>query len=190
MLKKELRNHYKTKRQQLSNDHITTASIAIANNLLSIPIWSHSNYHLFLSILEQKEVDTSPVLSILQGKDKNIVLPKVITAHTLEHFLLTDQTVLKKNKWNIPEPTGGITVPVSQLDVVFIPLLAFDRHGNRVGYGKGFYDRFLTQCNAKVIKVGLSFFEAETQITDVQESDIPLDYAVTPKQVYSFSTPV
>ena len=67
-----------------------------------------------------------------------------------------------------------------------IPLLAFDKQGNRVGYGKGFYDRFLANCNPETIKIGLSFFEAETKITDVFERDVKLDYCVTPTKIYNF----
>ena len=69
---------------------------------------------------------------------------------------------------------------------MFIPLLAFDKQGNRIGYGKGFYDRFLANCKPETIKIGLSFFEAEEEITDIFESDKKLNYCVTTKQVYSF----
>ena len=103
------------------------------------------------------------------------------------HFLLTDSTRLKKSKWNIPEPVDGIEIAPNKLDVVFVPLLAFDGQGQRVGYGKGFYDRFLAQCRKDAIKIGLSLFEAEERISDFEESDIPLDFCVTPKKVYSFS---
>jgi len=70
--------------------------------------------------------------------------------------------------------------------VVFIPLLAFDEEGHRVGYGKGFYDSFLAECKPETLKIGLSFFEAETKIEDVFDGDMALDYCVTPKQVYRF----
>ena len=78
--------------------------------------------------------------------------------------------------------------PVSpQIEVVFVPVLALDKRGHRVGYGKGFYDRFLAQCSAQVIKVGLSFFEPISEIKDTDKFDIPLDYAVTPSTVFKFS---
>ena len=77
--------------------------------------------------------------------------------------------------------------PVSMIDVVFVPLLAFDTNGNRVGYGKGFYDKFLSQCQPETIKIGLSFFEAEEEIADVYQDDIRLDYCVTPNKIYDFS---
>ena len=104
----------------------------------------------------------------------------------MTHFLLTDSTRIKKNFYNIPEPVDGIEVPVAKIDVVFVPLLAYDTLGNRVGYGKGFYDIFLSGCKTTTLKIGLSFFPPEEKITDVSENDIRLDYVVTPKEVFAF----
>ena len=98
-----------------------------------------------------------------------------------------DNTKIKKNQYNIPEPIDGIEVPSNKIDVVFVPLLAFDKKGHRVGYGKGFYDKFLSECKPDVIKIGLSFFEPEELITDVFEGDVKLDYCVTSNEVYFFS---
>ena len=70
--------------------------------------------------------------------------------------------------------------------MVFIPLLAYDKTGNRVGYGKGFYDRFLAQCKPETLKIGLSFFEAENEDFITSEDDVRLDYCVTPNQVFQF----
>ena len=187
MTKAELRKNYKLKRQELSSEIIEEFSLQIANRLLSLPIWNDSFYHLFLSIEEQKETNTDYILNILSGKDKNIVISKSnFSTGNMTHFLLTDGTVIKKNKYNIPEPIDGIEIPSQKLDVVFVPLLAFDLHGHQVGYGKGFYDTFLAECKPETIKIGLSFFEAETKIEDVFESDMALDYCVTPTQVYTF----
>ena len=74
-------------------------------------------------------------------------------------------------------------VPTSKIEVVFVPLLAFDTNGNRVGYGKGFYDKFLSECHPNTIKIGLSLFEAETAIEDVISNDIPLTHCVTPTKI-------
>lgn len=187
MLKKDLRSLYKNRRRLIDNASLEDSSLNIANRLLKLPVWSHDYYHIFLPISENKEIDTTFILSILQGKDKNVVLPKVGDNTTLQHYLLTDSTRLKKNKWNIPEPVDGIEVPISKIDVVFIPLLAFDKMGNRVGYGKGFYDTFLAECREDVIKIGLSLFSAEEEfITDTYDNDVPLDYCVTPSETYSF----
>lgn len=170
----------------MSAQELLDADLSIANNLLRLPVWKFSNYHIFLSISEKNEIDTTPILSIIQGKDKNIIVPKMNENDTLSNYLLTDNTKLIKNKWNVPEPIDGIEISEKKLDVVFVPLLAFDKTGHRVGYGKGFYDRFLSNCKPDVIKIGLSHFEAVEKISDVDDNDIALNYCVTPTKIYSF----
>lgn len=187
MNKAELRLKYKALRQQLTEEQIDQFSIDIANQLLKLSIWNYNVYHLFLTIESQKEIQTEFILNILSGKDKNIAISKSnFENNTLSNYLLSDNTTLKLNQYNIPEPVNGIEVPNHMIDVVFIPLLAFDIKGNRVGYGKGFYDNFLATCKPKTLKIGLSFFEAEAEINDVFEGDIALDYCVTPDKVYKF----
>ncbi|WP_339707602.1 5-formyltetrahydrofolate cyclo-ligase [uncultured Kriegella sp.] len=186
MLKESLRSIYLKRRKNISAQQLIDADLCIANNLLRLSVWEFSNYHVFLSITEKKEIDTTPILSIIQGKDKNIVVPKMNEDGTLSNYLLTDNTTLVKNKWNVPEPIDGIEISEKKLDVVFVPLLAFDKAGHRVGYGKGFYDRFLSNCRPDIIKIGLSYFEAEEEISDIEENDVPLDYCVTPTKIYYF----
>lgn len=187
MTKVELRKKHKTLRNKLSINAIEDLSLAIANQVLKLDIWQHTFYHIFLSIEEQKEINTDYILNILSGKDKNILISKSdFKTGEMTHFLLTDGTVIKKNNYNIPEPVDGIEISDNKVDVVFIPLLTFDTKGNRVGYGKGFYDRFLAKCKPETIKIGLAFFEAETEITDIFDGDVGLDYCVTPKRIYTF----
>jgi len=187
MTKGQLRKTYKALRRNLSLNDIDNLSLQIANRLLKLPIWDAAFYHLFLSIIEQKEIDTDFILNILSGKDKNIVLSKCdFKTGEMINYLLTDNTTIKKSAFNIPEPIDGIEISPDKINVVFVPLLAFDKLGNRVGYGKGFYDRFLKSCNPETMKIGLSFFEAESEFIEVTEADIKLDYCVTPKQAYKF----
>ena len=187
MDKSQIRKQYKNLREGLSKTQIENRSISIANRCLELPIWNKQIMHIFLSIENQKEVDTSFLRTLLQGKDKEIVIPKIIDSVRLQHFLLTDHTLFKKNSLGIPEPVSGIEIKPSIIDVVFIPLLSFDSKGNRVGYGKGYYDRFLLNCKEECLKIGLSFFEEEQCVFGVEETDIPLDFCVTPKQIYQYA---
>lgn len=185
--KKELRLKSKTLRNALSENEIEEMSLAVANKILTLPIWEKTYFHIFLPITEQKEVNTEFILHLLSGKDKEIIVSKAdFETRNMIHFLLTDNTRIKKNAYNIPEPVDGIEVPSHKIDVVFVPLLAFDKKGHRVGYGKGFYDKFLSECKPDVIKIGLSFFDPEELITDVFEGDVKLDYCVTPNEIHSF----
>ena len=186
MTKTELRTKYKMCRSQLSSEDIEDLSLEIANRSLELPIWEADYYHIFLTITEKQEINTEFLLHILQGKDKSIIIPKAdFNAGELKHFLLQENTRLQVSNYGIPEPESGIEIPSEQIEVIFVPLLAFDLQGNRIGYGKGFYDRFLAKCNPKAIFVGLSFFEAEDKIIH-EFIDIPLHFCVTPKNLYTF----
>lgn len=187
MLKKEARKKIKEARKLLDFDEIEEKSLAIANQLLQLDIWENTYFHLFLPIEEHKEINTEYILNILQAKDKEIVISRSnFETTSMLHFLLTDNTKINKNEYNIPEPINGLPVPTEMIDVVFVPLLAYDKQGNRVGYGKGFYDKFLSECKPNVVKIGLSLFEPEELIEDVFENDVKLDFCVNPNEIISF----
>lgn len=187
MDKSQIRTQYKELRKELSETEVMDKSLLIANRCLELPIWEEEIFHLFLTLEDQNEVDTALILTLLQGKDKEVVVPKIVDTELLQHILLTDQTPFQKNSLGIPEPVSGIQIEPSKIDVVFVPLLAFDNMGNRIGYGKGYYDRFLAMCKPECIKIGLSFYEAEQDTFTVEATDIQLDYCVTPEQLYHFS---
>ena len=185
MLKGELRKVYKLKRSSLTNTEIL--SLEIANKTLEIDIWNLQNYHVFFPIEKHKEVDSKLIIQIAQGKDKNVILPKLnLESKTIDSFLLTDSTPMKTNHLGISEPFNGIQINNNQIDLVFVPLLAFDNFGHRVGYGGGYYDKFLSKC-PRAIKVGLSYFDPINKIEDINSKDIKLDYCITPNKVYKFS---
>jgi len=184
--KDALRTFYKEKRAELTPEALETRSLQIANRALEFAIWDYSFYHIFLSISRLNEVNTEYLLNILNGKDKNIVVSASSVAQPeMAHFLLTDNSVFRTNAWGIPEPQVGISIAEDKLDVVFVPLLTFDGEGNRLGYGKGYYDRFLKKCRPDCLKVGLSFFEPVAQLP-VDAHDIALNACITADTIYSF----
>ena len=98
MNKTELRTQYKAFRKNLSEVEIEEKSLAIANGVLALDIWNTTYFHVFLPIEEQKEVNTEFLLHLLSGKDKEIVISKSdFTTRKMTHFLLTDNTKIKKN---------------------------------------------------------------------------------------------
>ena len=186
MLKEELRLNFTSLRSGLSREEVYSSNSAIVAGLGSLPIWELEFFHIFLPIEDKNEVDTWPIIRLLFEKGKRVAVPKVVSSNTLTHFELKQDTQLQTNRWGIPEPVSGRAISEDILDVVFIPLLAFDNKGNRVGYGQGYYDRFLSLCRLDSIKIGLSFFEAIDEISDVSQTDVALNYCVTPLKVYSF----
>ena len=185
MNKIEARKKYLDLRKKLNNVQIISKSISISNNLQDLPIWEHNFYHIYLPIKEKNEVDTMPIINILNNKKKKVLIPKSdFNNTTMKSFLLNDNTVLKKNNYGITEPINNEEF-LGRIDVIFIPLVAYDLIGNRVGYGKGFYDKFLRNQNNKILRVGLSFFNPEKRIK-IDEHDENLDFCVTPNRIFSF----
>ncbi len=95
-------------------------------------------------------------------------------------------TPFEKKMLNIYEPDEGMPTPAGEIDMVFVPLLAFDQNGYRTGYGKGFYDKYLIACRKDCIKAGFSYFEPVDSIDDRHDFDVPLDLCITPLNVYVF----
>ena len=185
MNKIEARKKYLDLRKKLDNVQILSKSVSISNNLLDLPLWEHNFYHIYLPIKEKNEVDTMPIINILNNKKKKVLIPKSdFNNTTMKSFLLNDNTVLKKNNYGITEPINNEEF-LGRIDVIFIPLVAYDLIGNRVGYGKGFYDKFLRNQNNKILRVGLSFFNPEKRIK-IDEHDENLDFCVTPNRIFSF----
>ena len=186
--KSELRNTYSLKRKNLSDYQINKRSILISKKLLDIPIWDKEFYHIFLTSKKNNEIETKFILSMLAQKNKKVVVPRLIDLNNLEHILLTKQTILKENSFGIPEPqkyNSKIIFP-QELDVIIVPLYIFDLNGNRVGYGKGYYDRFLKNCRDDVIKIGISLFEPVKSISGISRNDIALNYAITSNSIFNF----
>jgi 5-formyltetrahydrofolate cyclo-ligase len=105
---------------------------------------------------------------------------------TIQAVATDIDTPFEKKELNIYEPSGGIAVPVEEIEMVFVPLLAFDKNGFRVGYGKGFYDRYLSNCTESCIKAGFCYFEPVDLIRDRNDFDVPLDLCITPRNIYVF----
>ena len=187
LTKLALRKSFLKKRLALSGQEHEDKSFAIANNCLTLPIWHLEYYHIYLPIKAKAEIDTTLILTLLQGKDKQVILPRT-KGSELEHILLTDITKLKINGLGIPEPEKGIKISPEQIDVIFLPLLAWDKSGNRLGYGKGFYDNFLSLCKTNTIKVGLSFFDPVDKIVDIRSEDIRMDFCVNPEGIKKFTS--
>ena len=191
MTKKELRTLYKQKRNALSAEERDLFSRQIAERLLLFPnsLWEYHTYHIFLPIERLAEINTNYILDILRDKNKQIVVPKMDSnTRTLSSILLTKDTQLINNAWGIPEPKQDVIITPETIDVVFVPLLAYDKYGNRIGYGGGYYDRFLNECRGDTLKIGLSYFPPENNFYALRNAtDVFLDYTITPSANYTLT---
>ena len=186
MHKRALRKLYLQKRADLTEEQYQARNECIFTRFFKAFTFSTSAVvHCFLPSTRQREVNTYPIIRQLQTLDNvQIIVPRCVSSQTLTHHQLTPDTTLVPNRWGIPEPTDNLFVSPQQIDLVLIPLLVFDQRGYRVGYGKGFYDRFLAQCRPDAQKIGLSLEPPVTVIDDVDDYDVALDGCVMPDGVW------
>lgn len=187
--KKDIRKHFLEQRLNLSDAAAAALNEQLAARVQQLNYTGIRTLHLFLPISEKKEADTWPMAAWLrqQHPEIQLVLSKAdMKTGDMYHYAWHTNTVLVKNKFGIPEPENGEAIAAADIDFVFVPLLAFDKEGQRVGYGKGMYDRFLHQCRPDVRTAGLSLFGPVDRITDADTWDVPLQTVVTPGHIYHF----
>ncbi|SKB72518.1 5-formyltetrahydrofolate cyclo-ligase [Daejeonella lutea] len=190
MDKAHLRREFLEKRLAISRSGYWTQMDKIMEQIALIN-WSNSPCtHIFLPIRKNNEIDTFSIINYLKLEQPQvkIVVPRTdFEKLSIDSILYNHEyTILGRNKYDIPEPIHGSKIPSEEIDIVFLPLIACDLKGNRVGYGKGFYDRFLKGCRADAKKIGLSFFDPIVEISDVNEFDIPLDICISPSKTWVF----
>ena len=143
--------------------------------------------HVYLPISSKKEIDTWPIIRHLWRKKISVAVPVVSNDRSLlASYELAETTTLVDNSWKVPEPIDGKLIDDKDLDLVIVPLLAFDLKGYRVGYGKGFYDKFLATLDRKVLKIGLCHFKPIDKISNTDSWDISLDCCITPYEIFRF----
>lgn len=185
--KTALRTKYRALRKQFSAADLLDKSRQIVEQIKALDLKGREYCHVFITIERLQEIMTQPIINYLQSIRKKVVVSKTISQGLrMQHFLLTPDTVLEKNSYHIPEPQTGVEVAADTIDLVLVPLLAYDVNGNRVGYGKGYYDIFLSECRPDTLKVGLSLFEPEQAIVGISKTDVRLDACITPTTIYTF----
>lgn len=189
MTKKEARKIYKEKRSSLTVGERNRFDDLILIHFQQLSLPDLFYVHTYLAIKAKVEIETDHLLYFLEFRNPElkIVIPRIIHAtNELEHVEYDEMVDVVSNEWGIPEPVNGTLIIETEIDLVFVPLLAFDEAGYRVGYGKGFYDKFLAKCRPDVLKIGLSYFDAIASISDREHFDIPLNYCITPQRIYEF----
>lgn len=192
MTKAEIRSLYKAKRAALTSDQVAALSQQLADCFfadsqvraaLNVP---GAVLHTFLPIRRQHEVDTWPIIRRIWAEWPDVSVLSSVTddhTHTLRSFVLVSDTTLIENRWGIPEPTSPV-FPTEQVPtLVLVPLLAFDQQGHRVGYGGGYYDRFLSQLPDQTLKIGLSLLAPLSCLIPVEPTDVPLTACAEPERI-------
>ena len=187
MLKVDIRREFKEKRGVLTNENRLEMSNQIAELVARNFNLDNKIVSVFLPIDRLNEINTTFLIDKLKISKCTVSTPvSDFETLLLKHVIYTDETILKNNNWGIPEPVGGDQILPEDLDIVFVPLLVTDKQGYRVGYGKGFYDRFLSQCSKGTLFIGLNYFDDFVFIEDINEEDVPIHYLVTPNKLFKF----
>jgi 5-formyltetrahydrofolate cyclo-ligase len=192
MTKQELRKIYLQKRQALNEGEYLMLSRKLCELFfVSIDLSFVRTIHTFLPIREKHEPDTWLIVERIRREFPHIRIsvPRITEAGQMENIYFEGLHQLVRNKWGIEEPRHGVPAPTEKIDLALVPLLCFDRSGNRVGYGKGYYDSFLRECRSTTKKVGLSLFSNSEVIDDLYDGDVILDECLTPVNHIIFSRP-
>lgn len=196
MTKKEIRSSFKDLRNGLKAEEVKKMSMRIHDLLFSrLMMHRYSPIHLYIPIKRNNEVDTLLILETLRRDfAPDIYISKSLENGELLHVKFEATTKLETNRWGIDEPVDTSNF-ISSEDffehyktediLIIVPLLAFDKKGKRVGYGKGYYDRFLQHASKDTTIVGLSLFEPIDLIEDADTFDVKMHFCVTPERVWA-----
>ncbi|HMJ08572.1 MAG TPA: 5-formyltetrahydrofolate cyclo-ligase [Pyrinomonadaceae bacterium] len=187
MNKAELRKLYLARQKNLSAAERDERSERIAQAFFrDLDLSQVSFLHCFLPIAKFNEVDTANIFKRVWAEfpDIRTLVPRVnFETGIMESVVYSADDELVQNLWGIHEPMHKKTVPAINVDMVIAPGVCFDKRGHRVGYGKGFYDRFLGTCRPDCVKIGVSLFAPVEEISDIHDGDVQLEFVVTPDEI-------
>ncbi|MAO64797.1 MAG: 5-formyltetrahydrofolate cyclo-ligase [Balneola sp.] len=182
--KQALRNRVLSDRKEMPEQDWRERSLAILRSLESTEFFKKADsVHTYVSMNQRREVGTDQLIETLLESDKRVVVPVTnFSDHSLTHIVLHSFGELITNKWGVREPEKEQDeVQPENLDLIIVPMAAGDRKGNRLGYGQGFYDRFLEQTMG--MKVGLVFSDFLFDKIPAEEFDVKLDVIITEEEL-------
>ena len=187
-MRSSLRALARKNRDELELKERIQASLAIGERVCALPELSQAK-SIFLYCAFRSEVETENLSRTLQEMGKIICFPQAVPATRdllpIQWDWRKPDSCLKPGYRGIPEPQqpGCVVFPPEELDMVIMPGLLFDRNGNRLGYGGGYYDRFLANKAPQALRVGLGFSSQLTISIPAQAHDMRLDILVTDAEI-------
>jgi 5-formyltetrahydrofolate cyclo-ligase len=188
MNKKELRKYLLAERMRIDPVSIQKYQDLVLIHFQQIVLPSIQYLHTYLPIEGRNESDPDPMVRMIEFRNPGlqIAVPKLVGENDMLHIVINDGSAWVKNSVGILEPIEGESLSPEKFDLIFVPMLGCDLKGNRIGFGKGYYDKFLAQCRKDVWKIGFSFLDPVEKISDIAPWDIPIDICITPERVYEF----
>ena len=179
-MKSKLKDLTLRKRNSLSNDEILEKSDLIRKNLFNLQEYKKSETAMFF-VSFGSEVNTHEMVKE-SLKTKTIVVPKVMHNEIEPSVIIDFDNLVPSGKFGILEPIEAMKIAYKNIDIVLAPGIAFDKEGHRIGYGFGYYDKFLSKV-PKAVKIGLCFDFQVVEKVPKEEHDVPVDLIVTEKRV-------
>tara|TARA_B100000401_G_C52757526_1_gene696502 strand:+ start:809 stop:1390 length:582 start_codon:yes stop_codon:yes gene_type:complete len=188
MKKSEIRSVIKARRNSLSQEEVDLFSKNCFDHLLNKFNFENKNIGIFFPIKKFNEPNTFLFFDSLKIRHSNVYAPKSdFITNEMNFYLIESISDLQVNDYGIPEPQSQNKPQIESLDFLLVPLLAINKSGFRVGYGKGFYDKFLMNFNGKTITIGVNLMSDFVEIENLDSNDIPLDYCVSPNGIVCFN---
>ena len=148
----------------------------------AVRIWSARHVAVYLSMAE--EFDTAPLITLLRRNGCALYVPKLAGPGRLRFARLAAGTALRRNRYGIAEPVAAVRP--ARLDLILLPLVAFDAQGRRLGMGGGYYDRLLARPRRRPLRVGLAFASQEVAAVPAEARDVRLDAVITERGLRRF----
>lgn len=183
--KNELRKHFLELRRNIDTEQ------AIHDTLVHFQEWMRqSRFHCvgsYKPLMKWTEMNLNPFENIIINHNPEAVIcyPTVMSDE-MSFYQENEESFWKNNSWGVSEIHDGRLIQPEDLDLILCPLIVCDRHGYRLGYGKGFYDRYLKKLGAQCVKVGLGYFDVVGEIPETFEADVPLDVYISPFGIHEF----
>jgi 5-formyltetrahydrofolate cyclo-ligase len=176
--KAQLRKHMRQQRRALDAPAQRVAANAVSSLITGLPGWSGAS-RIALYLANDGEIETSALAALCRSEGKQLFLPVITNENSLEFATWDSNITLEANRFGIPEPGGDAErCSASALDIVIMPLVAWDLQGGRLGMGSGFYDRALAGVSGPLL-VGLAHAMQQVGCVPSEPWDIAMDFVVT-----------
>lgn len=180
----DYRKKMREKRRALTAEVRLAEAKLLCENFLKLPKLS-TYTHIAAYLPFDGEIETSFIIQWLWENHKTVYLPTLCAEKSLMFSVYTSESVLKPNRFNILEPHDAAEISAEHLDLLLMPLVAFDEQCHRLGMGRGFYDAALRNVKKRPLLVGLAYdFQCGENIIP-HPGDVSLDVVLTPRQFYS-----
>ena len=182
MTREEIRSEVREKRKAVSGIQVAEMSIRICEKILALPEYIRAR-RVFCYAAMPDEVQTRGILWAIMHSGRELYMPVARGGGNMDAVRVTENTEMKLDARGIETPVSGESLPPEQLNLALVPGIAFDRSGNRLGFGKGYFDRFLARCRCPA--VGLAYEMQLVGAIETRPHDVPMDRIVTEKAVYT-----